>query len=68
MTKTFKIKAPIGTSIVSNEIMTEEQLRNHALQLLQEKDNIWTEKITKDPIEDVVEWLRNLEYQITEVK
>lgn len=66
--KKYKIKAPIGTSIVPNEEMNEDQLRNHALQLLQEKDDIWTEKITKDPIEDVVDWLRNLEYKIEEIK
>ena len=68
MSKTFKIKAPIGTSVVPNETMNEDQLRNHALQLLQEKDEIWAEKITKDPIEDIVDWLRNLEYKIEEVK
>lgn len=73
MAKTFKVQAPIGNSIIPKEVMTERELRDHALQLLtpeQQKDpqDTWTRKIKEDEVEEVAEWLQNLGYQVKLIK
>lgn len=74
MTKTFKVQAPIGNSIVPKEVMNEQELRDHALLLLEPTSHLenrldpWVRKVKEDPIEDVAEWLRNLGYQVELVK
>lgn len=80
---TYKIFPPLGSMVLSKEIMTEAELRDFAYQVVnQGRDNaseelgqvsdadyesVWAEKVKKDPIADVVEWLKPLGYQITEV-
>lgn len=71
MTK-YKIKPPLGSVVISKEYMTEQELRDFALQIVSEPDTtegkIWVEKITKDSIADVVEWLTRSGYEVEEIK
>lgn len=66
--KKYKVQAPIGTIIIPKEIMSEKELREFMPQLIQDPEmlEIWTEKASKDPIDEVVEWLRQAEYKVTE--
>jgi hypothetical protein len=67
--KTYKIKAPIGNIVVPKDKLNEDELRQFALQLVTTDDvAVWRDKILKDPIDEIAEWLRNLEYEIEEVK
>ena len=65
----YKIKAPIGNTIVPKEVMTEKEVRQFALDLLQESEDqdTWREKIQKDSIAEVIDWLKNLSYEVKEV-
>ena len=67
--KQFKIIAPIGTIIIPKEVMTEQELREYAMQLVSEADraDVWREKVEKDTIESVVDWLKQLGYQINQL-
>lgn len=64
--KTYKISAPLGTTLVPKDTMTEAELRSFASQLVQEADqvDVWKEKVAKDPIESVVEWLNQVGYDV----
>lgn len=64
--KLYKVSAPIGNIIVPKEKMTEKELREFAIQLIQdpEENATWQEKAAKDPIESVVEWLSSNGYQV----
>ena len=61
MEKTFKVKAPISSSIIPKDVMNEKELREFAAHLDNQSENAetWKEKALKDPIESVVEWLTN---------
>lgn len=63
----YKIKAPLGNNVVPKEIMNEEELRSFALQILenQELGDVWVEKIQKDPIAEVVEWINKVGYEVS---
>lgn len=63
----YKIQVPLGTTVVPNEEMTEEELRKYAMQIAESspEGEIWKEKAEKDPIEDVVTWLTQLGFIIT---
>ena len=65
----YKILAPIGTHIVPKEVMTEEELRDHAVQIAEgvAEREIWKEKAEKDSIEEVISWLGQLGYRVTKV-
>lgn len=67
--KTFKITAPLGNNVIPKEKMSEQELREFALQILQNEElgDVWVEKIQQDPIAEVVEWLTQSGYQIVEV-
>ena len=68
--KRYKISPPIGTIIVPKAIMTEKDVREFAPQIVQDpevKSEVWLEKIAKDSIEDVVDWLRSAGYIVTEL-
>lgn len=67
--KKYKLQAPIGNIIIPKEVMTEKELREFVPQLVQdaEQNAIWKEKAAKDPIESVVDWLRQAGYTVTEV-
>lgn len=62
----YKIIAPLGNNVLPKDTMTEEELRQFALQILQNEElgDVWVEKIQKDPIAEVVEWLNQTGYQV----
>ena len=68
--KKFKIKVPIGMIITPKEIMTEAELRDFFPQVVQDPKvaDIWREKASKDPIEDLVDWLQRAGFNIEEQK
>ena len=63
---TYKIQVPLGTTVVPKEILTEEELRAYAVQIAESGESAatWKEKAEKDPIEDVISWLRELGFII----
>lgn len=65
----FKVKAPFGSLVASKETMTESEVREFALQLINESEEheIWSEKIKKDAIEDVLSWVKITGFTITEL-
>lgn len=68
--KKWRIVAPVGNLIVAKDQMTEQELRDYGLSLIQDTDDqskTWEEKVKKDPIENVTEWLEMQGYTITEV-
>lgn len=66
MTKYYKVTAPIGTVVVPNERMTEEELRKFVSQLIQDADQAktWIEKAKADPISNLLEWLERAEFKV----
>lgn len=64
---TYKVKAPIGTAIMPNDVMTEEQIRNFIPSITQDPAGIetWREKAAKDPIEDLIGVLTQAGFEIT---
>jgi len=64
--KTYKINPPVGSNIITKPFLTEEELREYCLKIIQDPDEakVWKEKIEKDPIEHVVEWLKVIGYQV----
>ena len=67
--KTYHVKQPLGNHLLPKEVMLEGELREYAMQVLQPQDGTsemtWQEKIQKDPIDNVVEWLKALGYTVT---
>lgn len=65
MTK-FELKAPLGSTMIPKQNMTEEELRNFFPQLVQDPSTheIWKEKAQKDEIEDIVALLEQAGYQV----
>lgn len=63
----YTIKAPIGNIVVPKEVMTEEELRDFAVQIATDsaERDIWREKAQKDPIQDVITWLAQMGFSIT---
>jgi hypothetical protein len=66
----WEVKPPIGNLMVPKPQMNEKDLREYALQINQNEDqvDVWKEKVEKDPIDTVIEWLRMSGYTVTEVK
>ena len=50
--------------------MTENELRSFLSQIIgdHESAEVWNEKAAKDPIENLVEWLKRAGYEIEEIK
>ena len=69
-TKKYTIKAPVGTYLAPEGPIDENQLREFALQINnnEEGQDVWIEKIQKDDIESVVEWLEGIGYEIEAVE
>jgi hypothetical protein len=65
----FKVKAPLGSLVASKEVMTESEVREFALQLINDSEEreIWKQKVEKDPIEDVLNWVNITDFTITEL-
>jgi len=64
----YKINPPISNVILKKDVMNDEELREYALQIIprgSDSVEIWKEKITKDPIENVIDWFRSAGYIIT---
>jgi|CXWL01.1.fsa_nt_gi hypothetical protein len=66
----YKIKPPFGSNIVSKEVMTETELRAFVPQIMGDAEaaEVWKEKVAKDKIEDIIDWLRSAGYIVTEVE
>lgn len=66
--KLYKIEPPLGNTLLPKEVMTEKEIRAFMPQLIQEPEvvEIWKEKAEKDPIETVIEYMRQAGYVITE--
>ncbi len=64
--KTFKIKAPMGNIMLPKETMTESEVRYYASQIASTKT--FKEKAAKDPIAEVVGYLNQAGFSVTEVK
>jgi len=64
--KTFKINAPIGNLVIPKEIMNEKELRDYALQIIQDDEESapWREKIEKDDVTEVVDWLKRAGFTV----
>lgn len=64
--KLYKLNPPVGSLVLPKEWMTEQELREFMPQLVQESEQseVWKEKATKDPIENLVEWLNRAGYQV----
>ena len=62
----YKLVAPLGNIIVPKEIMNEQEVREFAAQLVQEaaESDVWKEKVAKDSIESIVEWLQSIGYKV----
>ena len=66
----YKITPPISTIIIPKELMTESDLRDFIPQLIQdsEQSEVWREKVAKDPVEYLIEWLKQSGYEVIEQK
>jgi hypothetical protein len=62
MGKTYIIKAPLGNIAVPKEVMTDLEVRQYAEQLA--SNEVWKEKAQTDSIDQVLEWLGKLGYEI----
>jgi len=60
----------MGSIVIPKEIMTETEIREFMPTLIgdAEQAETWKEKAKKDPIEDVIGWLKQSGYEIEEVK
>lgn len=67
--KSYRIKGPVGSIMIPKDVMTEKEIREFLPQLVQDADQaeIWKEKAEKDPFEDLVDWLTQAGYELTEV-
>ena len=64
--KKYILKAPVGTYLAPEGPIDDKQLREFALEINNNEEGreIWEEKIQKDEIESVVEWLEGIGYEI----
>jgi len=67
--KKYKIISPLGNVVIPHEIMTGKQLRAFTMQLMEAntESEVWHEKILKDPIAEVIDWLRRTNYGVEEI-
>lgn len=68
--KIYKVEAPVGSNLAPEGPVGESQLREFAIQVNQSEEyrDTWVEKITKDGIEEVVEWLKGAGFEVEEVE
>ena len=68
MEKTYKVSAPVGSIVTPKDVMTEKELREFMPQLVAdpEQNETWKEKVAKDPIEELINWLRMSGFKVTE--
>jgi hypothetical protein len=64
----YKVKSPVGNLVPPQEIMNDENLRLFAASLIMGSDEVWKEKLQKDEIKDVIEWMSQAGYQIEKVE
>ena len=64
----YKVSAPVGNIVLPKAEMNEKELREFALQIMNQEDmaEVWKEKIEKDEISDIIDWLRTAGYIINE--
>ena len=65
----FKVATSLGNYIAPKEEMTESEVREFALQLIQdaEEREVWREKVEKDDIEDIIKWVNITNITIEEI-
>lgn len=65
----YTLVGPVGNLITPPQPMTGKTLREFALQLIQDDESnaVWREKVEKDEIDSVIEWLTNAGYTVTTV-
>jgi len=66
--KTYKISPPIGSIMMPKEWMTEKEIRAFLPSIIgdAEQAETWKEKAEKDPIEELLEYLKRGGYTVTE--
>ena len=66
--KTYKIKPPLGSIVISKEQLNEAELRELFPKLVMDADvaKIWQQKAAKDPINDLVDFMRRAGYEVSE--
>lgn len=67
--KKYIIQAPAGSIVAPQGAVSENVVRSFALQIIQDADAVavWSEKIEKDPIADILDFLRGAGYGIIEL-
>lgn len=60
----------MGNIVAPKEIMTEAELREWMPSIVgdTEANEIWKEKAEKDPIEEIIDYLRRASYEVTEIE
>lgn len=68
--KEYHITPPLGSMVTPSEVMTEDEVREFAVQLIMDPAQleVWKEKLLKDPLGDVISWLEKADYKVTEIK
>ena len=66
----FRVKTGLGNYIAPKEEMTESEIREFALQLIQdaEEQEIWREKVMNDDINDLFKWINFTNITIEEIE
>lgn len=65
----FKVKTSLGSYIAPKETMTESEVREFALQMINDESEkeVWREKIAKDDIGDILRWVNITNITIEEI-
>ena len=66
--KKWRVSPPLGSIMVPKEVMNEEEVREFAVQMIAEPSQleVWKEKLLKDSMQDVLDWLTKAGYSISE--
>ena len=66
----FKVTTSLGNYIAPKEEMTEGEVREFALQLIQdtEEKEVWREKVMNDDINDLLKWVNITNLTIEEIE
>lgn len=67
--KTYNVRGPVGNIVVPKENLSEKELREFASQIVADPEmaEVWKEKAEKDDIKEVVDWMTQSGYTITEI-
>lgn len=65
---TWRVVAPEGMNIITNLGMNDEELRRFAKTLITDNNETWDEKIKRDHIQEVINYLKKLGYTVKKNK